>query len=483
MPPLVVDLDRTLVATDTLFEGVARLVKRRPVLALALPFWLLGGKAGFKREVARRVELDVERLPFDRDLLDYLRAERERGRSLTLCTAADRRFATGIAEHLALFDDVIACDERAPFDAKAKPGVLIGRFGRGGFDYVGSDTSDLEAFEAARHAIVVNPSARLRRKLPRLSNVERTVGGPPQSRARAFLLALRPLHWVKNLLLFLPVLATIRLSAADELIPATLGFITFCLVASSVYVLNDLLDLEADRRNPRKRRRPFASGRMQLQHGMLLFPVLLVAGFLLATTLPSWFVLTLAVYYVFTSLYSLWLKRVPLLDTIVLAGLYTLRVIAGAAAISVVPSFWLLAFCTFLFLSIALAKRHAELLAPGVAAAPGTIPGRQYRPEDLDTLIAQGSASGYAAVLVLALYIDSDTVRSQYTHPEIMWLILPLLLYWVNKLWLNSQRREIEEDPIIWAVTNRVSRAIALLSAVLLILARILPRFAWQPPR
>ncbi len=472
--PLVVDLDRTLVATDTLFEGMARLLKHAPWLAFAVPWWLLRGRIALKRAIAQRAELDPERLPYAAPLLEYVRAERQRGRPIVLCTAADRRYADAIASHLGLFDEVIACDERRPFDARRKPAVLAERFGAGQFDYAGSDAQDLGAFAQARHAIVVNPTRRLRRRLRRVPNVARTLGAPPRSRARTYLRALRPLHWVKNFLVYLPVLPTFRLSRAGDLVPATLAFVAFCFVTSSVYVLNDLLDLEADRRHPRKRERPFAAGALPLEHGMLLFPGLLLGGFVVAAAVSWLFVLVLGLYYVSSTLYSMWLKKVPLLDTIVLAGLYTLRVLAGAAAIAVDPSFWLLAFCSFLFLSIAMAKRHAELVS--LSATGRLIPGRQYRPEDLHTLIAQGSASGYAAVLVLALYIDSATVRAQYNHPEIIWLVFPLLLYWINKLWLNTQRREIGDDPVIWAITNRVSRAIALLSMLLLLLARMLPR-------
>ena len=240
-------------------------------------------------------------------------------------------------------------------------------------------------------------------------------------------------------------------------------------------LLNDLLDLNADRQHPRKRYRPFAEGSLPIINGLALIPLLLIIGFSLSLYISPIFAGVMLVYAVLTVLYSFWLKRAALLDTLVLAGLYTLRILAGAAAIVVVPSVWLLSFSMFLFLSLALAKRHSELMEMQESMSSEQIPGREYRAGDIMVLISQGSASGYSAVLVLALYINSDSVRAQYHHPEVIWLICPLVLYWINKLWLNSQRREIYDEPIIWAMRNRVSRGIALLSVVLLLVARWLP--------
>lgn len=290
-----------------------------------------------------------------------------------------------------------------------------------------------------------------------------------------YLRLIRPHQWVKNVLVFLPLLAGIDATRLHLMVPASLAFIAFSLVASAGYVANDLYDVSADRRHPRKRMRPIASGAVPSNHALALIPLLLLAGFVIAYKISNLFMLVLFVYLVGTSLYSFWLKRVPLLDAIVLAGLYTTRVLAGAAAISVVPSPWLLSFCMFFFLSLALAKRHSEMLETDDTDLPGMIPGRGYRPHDLSTLISLGSASGYAAILVLALFIDSSAVRLQYRHPELIWLICPLALYWISKLWLNSARHEIKVDPVIWAITNRVSVAIAALSVLLLLLARLLP--------
>ena len=472
--PLVVDMDGTLLLTDTLHEGVLALLRREPRASLALPGWLLRGRAGFKAAIADRVQLDAAYLPYNEALLARLREEAPQ-RRLVLCTAADARFARAVAQHVGLFDEVIASEDGRNLKAAEKAHALTARFGERGFDYAGNDTADLPVFAAARRAWVVDPSPGLRARLGRVTNIDARFDGHGASQLRSVVRALRVHQWVKNVLVFVPLLATLQLASLATLLQAVLAFAAFCLVCSSVYIVNDLLDLGADRRHPRKRLRPFASGALPITTGLKLLPLLVVLGFGIASLTAPWFAPLLAIYYVSNWLYTFWLKRVPLLDAIILAGMYTLRILGGAAAIDVVPSFWLLAFSMFFFLSLAMAKRHSELVELEGMDTGSAIPGREYRPEDLTTLISQGSASGYSAVLVLALYINSETVQLQYRHPEIIWLICPLLLYWINKLWLNSQRREITEDPLIWAATNRVSRAVALLSVALLLLAKLLP--------
>lgn len=472
--PLVVDLDGTLVRTDTLHEGMLTLLRQRPRQVFLLPLWLAQGRAGFKHAVADRVRLDAAHLPYNDALLARLREEQGR-RELVLCSAADERFVKAIAAHLGLFDDALGSREGSNLKGPTKAATLRDRYGTGGFDYVGNDTADLPVFAVARSAWAVAPTRGLRRRLGEIGNLAVTMSTATHGAPTRWARALRLHQWVKNILVFVPLVATWNFDTWESVAQSLLAFFAFSLVASGVYIVNDLLDLRADRRHPRKRFRPFACGDIPLAQGLAVVPLLLLLGFAVALTLPPWFAPLLAIYYLSTSLYTFWLKRVPLLDTIVLAGLYTLRILGGAAAIEVAPSFWLLAFSMFFFLSLAMAKRHSELVELDDVHSEEAIPGREYRPEDLSTLISQGSASGYAAVLVLALYIDSPGVREQYSHAEIIWLICPLLLYWINKLWLNSQRREITDDPIVWAVTNRVSRAVAVIAVVLLLLARLMP--------
>jgi 4-hydroxybenzoate polyprenyltransferase len=473
-PPLVVDMDGTLIRTDSLVEGAIQLWKIDPLLPLKILWWLRSGKAAFKREIANRIDFDAEVLPYNEQLIARLR-EQSGTRSIVLCTAADYRFAEAVAAHVGVFDEVIATRGDVNLKSAAKAGALVNRYGPGGFDYVGNDSADLEVFAAARRALVVKPTAALRRRLGQVANREELDGPSRRVAPMDYLHALRPRQWAKNVLVYVPLLATISMTRLNWFVPASLAMLCFCLVASCGYLLNDLSDLAADRRHPRKRFRPTASGRVPLQHVVAMVPALLAAGFLIASLISALFAAALFLYLGGTVLYTFWLKRVPLLDTFVLAGLYTIRIFAGAAAIQVVPSVWLISFSMFFFLSLALAKRYSELVELENTHQEGTIPGRKYQVEDLRTLIGQGSASGYAAVLVLALFIDSPMVREHYRHPEIIWFICPLVLYWINKLWLNSVRRQIKDDPVVWALRNRVSRGVAALSVALLLMAKWLP--------
>jgi 4-hydroxybenzoate polyprenyltransferase/phosphoserine phosphatase len=471
--PLVVDLDGTLVQCDTLIESLLQLVKRKPLGLLRVLPQLLRGKARFKEAVAAEVTLDAVHLPYDRRLLDRLIEEQPR-RRLILCTAADRRIADAVAAHLGIFDEVMATENGHNLSSSTKASALVSRFGEAGFDYAGNDQVDLPVFRAARAAWVVNATPALRRHRAAVRNMTVELPGTPRT-VRAVWRSLRPHQWVKNLLVFVPLLATFDSGHLRPVWEAILAFVAFSLAASSVYAFNDLLDLPDDRAHPRKRGRPLASGAISVPAILVLGIFNLAVAITIAATMSRVFLAVLFTYFTISSLYTAILKRVILLDTLVLAGLYTIRILAGAAAIHVIPSVWLLAFSVFFFLSLALAKRHSELIELKVGDSNEAIPGREYRPQDLHVLISQGSASGYSAVLVLALYIDSATVRAQYRSPELIWLICPLLLYWINKLWLSSQRGQIQDDPVIWTLRNRVSRLVAVLSILLLVLAKWLP--------
>lgn len=467
--PLCVDLDGTLIRTDTLVETVALFMKQQFLMIVLFPFWLLRGRARFKEEIAARTRLDAAHLPYEPAVLEAIRLARDLGRETILCTGANRRYAEAVADHLGLFDDVMASDATTSLTGREKQRALTQRFGEGGYDYIGNDLKDLAAFRHARRSLLVSPSRGLRRAQGLLSSVQVLVPARTPSLGD-YVSQLRLHQWLKNILLFVALLASQRFNDPQAILAAATGFIAFGFCASSVYVLNDLMDLPADRRHPRKCKRPFASGAIPAGQGPLLIPLLALIGFMLAGLLTIEFVIALLVYYFVSLNYNLWAKNLAVLDTLFLAGLYTLRIIAGAAAIGVVPSFWLLAFSMFFFLSLALAKRYSELVNLELESDQ-RVPGRQYRTVDLNTIISQGAASGYAAVLVMALYINSDEVYQNYSHPQIIWLTCPLLLYWINKLWLNAQRREMHDDPLVWAIENRVSRGIAVMFTLLLILA------------
>ena len=461
LPPLVVDLDGTLVETDLLIESLAALVRRHPLALFALPRWLLKGRANLKREVARRVELDPTLLPYRTSLLDYLRTEHDNGRTIVLATASDERFANQVADHLKLFDLVLASDGSTNLSGKRKRSRLVGQFSERGFDYVGNESRDLAVWSSARKAIVVNQNPRLLRAVAKVTECE-SAFADRDAGLREYLHALRPEHWLKNLLVFVPVFAAHLFMAPQLLARVVVAFAAFCCCASSGYLINDVLDLQADRRHPQKRLRPFASGRLPLSYALTIAPALLALGCVLAGLL-SWLSLgILLCYFTLTLAYSLGLKRVALLDVLVLASLYTLRIIAGSAAVAIWPSVWLLGFSMFLFTSLAFVKRYAELVVMrSIEGDHATA--RGYELGDAELLASKGTASGYAAVLVLALYIASGAVKARYSRHELIWLVCPLLLYWLGYLWLIAHRGKMYHDPLVFALRDHTSRILILL--------------------
>jgi len=391
LPPLVVDLDGTLVKTDLLIESICSLLRQEPLALFALPFWLLKGRAHLKREIARRVRLDPALLPYRTALLEDLQVEHERGRSIVLATASDEKFAQQVADHLKLFDLVLASDGITNLSGERKRERLVSQFGERGFDYVGNESRDLAVWSSARKAIVVNPSQQLARAVARVAQVQ-TVFKDHRARLGEYLSALRPQQWLKNILVFVPVFAAHTFIEPVLLGRAFLAFVAFCCCASGGYVFNDLFDLPADRHHPKKRLRPFASGRLPLSYGLAMFPALTVLGCVLALVLSPVFVEIVLLYYAITFTYSLYLKRIVLLDVIVLAGLYTLRIFAGAEAVGIRPSGWLLGFSMFLFVSLAFVKRYGELVVMrSVDGDQATA--RSYKLSDAELLASKGKLS------------------------------------------------------------------------------------------
>jgi 4-hydroxybenzoate polyprenyltransferase len=452
-----------------LIESFGGLLRQKPLALFALPWWLLKGRANLKREIARRVELDPALLPYRTSLLEYLRTEHDKGRPIVLATASDERFANQVADHLKLFDLVLASNGTTNLSGERKRSRLVQQFSERGFDYVGNESRDLAVWSAARKPIVVNPDPRLLREVARVAEFESAFGDRSAS-LREYLSALRPEHWLKNLLVFVPIFAAHLFLVPGLLARTVVAFLGFCCCASSGYLINDLLDLQADRRHPQKRLRPFASGRLPLTYALAAPPALLALGCLLAGLL-SWLSLgTLLLYFTLTLAYSLGLKRVALLDVLVLASLYTLRIIAGSAAIAIVPSVWLLGFSMFLFTSLAFVKRYAELVVMrSIQGDRATA--RGYELGDAELLASKGTASGYAAVLVLAIYIASGAATARYSRHELIWLVCPLMLYWLGYLWLIAHRGKMYHDPLVFALRNHTSRILILLMVATVLLA------------
>ena len=455
--PLVIDLDGTLIHTDMLHESTLRLVRDAPLQLLRLPFLLARGKAVLKRHIAQRSSFDPAALPYNQPLLEWLQSQRAAGRKLVLCTATDATIAQAIADHLGLFDEVIASDGSTNVAGAHKAQALRERFGQGGFDYAGNAAPDLPVWAQARKAIVVNGNAALVQKAQGIAEVEHIF--PPQSAGISTLRRMLRVHqWLKNLLLFVPLLAAHQLGNGPAWLALLLAFASYSLCASTVYIANDLLDLESDRLHPRKRLRPFASGQMPVWQGVVFAPLLLLASLLLATFVGGQFLPWLLAYFVLTCAYSWGLKRLVLVDCLTLALLYTLRIVAGAAAVGQALSFWLLAFSVFLFLSLAFVKRYAELEVQ-VLSGKQKIHGRGYHTTDAPIVQTMGIVSGYASVLVLALYLNSDAVLRLYRAPQLIWGAVPVMLFWVSWMWLQTQRGQMHDDPLVFAVKDRASLA------------------------
>lgn len=465
--PLCIDLDGTLIHSDLLLESALALLKSNPLYVFALPFWCLHGRAHLKREIARRVQLDVASLPYDARVLALLRDQHERPR--VLCTASDRLLADAVARQVGLFDTVIASDGECNLSGRNKAAALVQRYGERGFDYAGNEVRDLAIWKHARAALVVNAGHDLKGRVERICENVRAI---PRERAglRAWLRALRPHQWLKNTLVFVAPLAAHLVLQPSVIARSLAAFAIFSVCASGVYLLNDLFDLEADRRHPRKRTRPFASGQLSLIAGMLASVLLTLIAFGAALALGPRFTLVLLGYFLLTLAYSLYLKQIAMLDVIVLAGLYTTRIIAGAIAIGIGLSFWLLAFSMFLFLSLAILKRYTELGAQRDAGG-ARVHGRGYATSDYELLAALGGASGYLSVLVLALYINSTASEMLYRHPKLLWLLCPLLLYWISRAWIVAHRGAMHDDPVVFAATDNVSRIVLVLGAVIAIAA------------
>jgi 4-hydroxybenzoate polyprenyltransferase len=415
----------------------------------------------------KRVAFDATMLPFRADLLQWLREERARGRRVVLLADGDPALAEQVAAHLELFDEVARTDGGGSA-AERKRRALVERFGERGFDYAGSDAADMPVWETSRGAIVVG-DRKLNDRVGRTGRLLHFFAAPKPT-LRTWIKAIRLHQWVKNALIFLPALLAHEISNPAVLLQAVLAFIAFGCCASSVYVTNDLFDLVADRQHPRKRRRPFAAGLLSVRAGIYVSAALFVCAALIATAVGGLFVLVLASYYIITWAYSLRLKRIALVDVMTLAGLYTLRIIAGCAATHIEPSFWLLALSVFLFLSLGFVKRYAEL---DDSRKAGKLVGhsRGYGADDLPLILSLGTTAGYSAIVVVALYINSPDSIALYHHKKTLWLICPLMLFWISRVWMLTARGHMHDDPVVFALRDRVSLIVLAALGLIVLLA------------
>ncbi len=455
---IIVDLDGTLIKTDCLYESFLLLIKKNPFYIFLVILWLFQGKAKLKYEIAKRVDLNVSLLPLNEKVIQFIK--RFDGKKI-LATASNEKYAQAIAKNLNIFDDVLASSESFNLLGTNKAKVIQERYGNN-YIYLGDSRHDIPLWQASNHAYVVNPSSSLIHKIKsKVQNIEIIQDEAP-SKSKSFK-ALRPHQWAKNILLFAPLLAAHRYNEIDLLISTLIAFISFSLCASSVYILNDLTDLEDDRAHARKRNRPFASGALSLKYGIRLIPILLAISISIALQLGTAFLATLAIYYCITLAYSLFLKRIAIADTVTLSALYIIRMIAGAAVAAIPLSFWFLAFGIFLFYSLAVLKRYIE-----VVNSQATISNRGYLQADEKLLPIFGISSSYISILILMLYLHHISPMNIVEHPLLMLGLCFILLFWYTRLWSLAQRDQLHDDPVIFVLKDPTSIVLGLISLIFL---------------
>lgn len=466
--PLVVDLDGTLIRSDLLIESAFAHLGADPRRAWTLAKTLRRGKAALKNEIASRTGIDPASLPYNNDVITLIRNAKAAGREVFLASASNERYVRAVADHLDLFDGWFASDEDRNLSSAAKADQLVSNFEEHGFDYIGNSGDDLAIWKVARKRIAVQPSAAVRKSLwaidPNGQILEQPIGG-----FRTWLKLLRVHQWAKNALVFIPLLTAHRFDLAS-MSAALAAFLAFSLAASSIYIFNDIVDLESDRKHPTKKHRPLAAGTVPILHALILAPAVAAVslGIAFATSLP--FAVVLISYLGLTTAYTFVLKRKMIVDVVALAALYTIRVIGGAEAIAVPVSEWLLGFSMFIFASLALIKRYIELAAREDAGLPDPT-NRNYRKSDLGIVAALAAAAGFNAVTVFALYVSSDAVRAIYSQPKWLWLICPILMYWLGRALMMAHRRLMDDDPVVFALRDINSLVAAGLIGAIMIAA------------
>lgn len=469
---IVVDLDGTLTYTDTLVESCLKLCKKNPVNLFKLPFWLMEGRAQFKAKIGSQVDISAETLPYNHDLIEYLRSEKSKGRPIILATAANETIAHAVAAHLDLFDQVLASNDKQNLKGKNKLATIDKAIGHN-FVYAGDSHADIPIWQASQAGILVNTSKRVSNVVSKIITIEKdfpatTVDFP------LWLKAFRVHQWLKNLLIFVPLLTAFSFQDTDKLIASFYAFFAFSLTASATYIGNDLWDLDSDRNHPRKKNRPFASAKIPIISGIAASLLLLMMGLLLAHYVSLELLEMLLLYLITTIFYTLALKAYVLIDVIVLSLLYTLRIIAGSVAATVAISNWLLAFSVFIFFSLALVKRCSELVCLQEKGQANTH-GRDYRTNDLLVLWPLGIGSALSAVVVFGLFISSPDTQIRYAWPQGLWIVAVCLIYWMARIWIKTSRGEMHDDPLVFAMSDFGSRITILGMMTVMIISHFAP--------
>lgn len=471
---LAVDLDGTLLLTDTLFEGLAEHFRRRPLWAfwqmLQLPFAL----AKVKARVQSRASLDMASLPANEEVVDYCRRERAAGRQVWLVSASDQGIVEEAAARFGVFDRAVGSDGKTNNKGHAKAAFLE-KAAPQGFEYIGDSRADMKVWRKAKAASVVEGGPVSAAGVERAGiNVAQKFQRPKRG-IGAWRKALRLHQWSKNVLIFVPAIMAMQITNPATFLTLLIALPLLGMMASGTYILNDLVDLAADRGHPSKKRRPFASGRLKLWQGFVAAPLLILGGLAGGFLLSPAFGVTMVSYLVTTLAYSFLLKRAALVDTLTLSFLYTLRLVMGAVLAGVALSHWLMVFSMFLFVSLSLAKRHTEVLRR-TAAGERRIANRGYRAEDATITLGLGLATATATPLILVLYIMDYAVPSGvFSTPEALWIAPIALTMWMMRVWLLANRGQLDDDPVVFAFKDPQSLAIGGLLALAFGAAATLP--------
>lgn len=473
-PPLAVDLDGTITTVDTFHEGLLSVVKRMDIRSvISIMGQMSDGRAALKRRIATKSDFDPSLLPYNESFLTYLRAEKAHGRQLGLFTAADQSIADSVGDHLGIFDVVRGSDGTINLSGARKLAVIREEFGDH-FAYAGDSMVDAPLFAAASFSVLVGP---------RVSRLERIVGPSsvidmrfptPKLGLRVWTKALRLPHWAKNLLVFIAPALGFGMLDAMIVLQAMLLYVAMGLLASATYLLNDLLDLPADRAHPFKRNRPIAAGLIPAKTAVSMGLGLGLAALAIALNLPWATLLSLLGYLLITLAYSFALKRIAIIDVFMLAGLFSLRVYAGSTLLPSPATPWLLTFSMLFFLGLAMIKRYAELDRVVSSGGAGVI-SRGYISKDLPLLLAAGVSSGFGAIAILMMYLMAEQYPSgQYARPGLLWGLIPVILIWTLRVWHRAVHGRMNEDPLMFAMHDRFSINLAVLSVLIMF-------FAWLP--
>lgn len=469
LTPLIVDLDGTLISTDSLIESIVLLIKKNPFYLFIIFFWLSKGKAQFKTEIAKRVSLDIETLPYNTDLIDWLKTEKEKGRQIYLVTAAHKVIAEKVATYLRFFDGYFATEGNRNLKGTTKCALIKEKIGTK-FVYAGDSKVDLPIWKEAEAAVLVNVSSTLGHQIKEEMTVEAEFP-PKKIGIKTWLRAIRVHQWIKNILLFVPLLTAFEFLAISKVISIIFAFLAYSFVASGTYILNDIWDLRADRAHTIKRHRPFACGEVQVTNGITMAGVLFILALVISLNISANFTIILFAYFILTTMYSLFFKQHILIDVIMLSSLYTLRIIAGVSVIQVAISSWLLAFSMFLFLSLALIKRCSELVSIEKIEHKNAISGRDYKPSDLVILWPLGVGASLSAIVVFGLFISAPETQQKYASPELLWFPAIAIMYWLGRMWIKTSRGKMLDDPIVYVIKDKISYILLFSSIIITVIA------------